>query len=79
MGGAAPQQPMAGKMMNEQFMAQFAQQRQARNLARQQQMDERVNTLRNSGQRPYQSYVSPYEPNKDLFSFGSLYSDDMFG
>jgi len=78
MGGAA-QTPMAGKMMNEEFMSKFAQQRQTRNEARQQQFDEKLLTLQRSGQKPYQGYLSPYEPNKDLFDFGSLYKDNTFG
>ena len=39
MGGGSQPMPMAGKQMNEEFFTKFAQNRQQRNLMRQQQDD----------------------------------------
>ena len=61
MGGGSKPMPMAGKAMNEEFFTRFAQQRQQKNLMRQQQNDEMFATLVKSGQRPYDPYRSPYE------------------
>lgn len=61
MGGGSQPMPMAGKAMNEEFFTRFAQQRQQKNLMRQQQNDEMFATLVKSGQRPYDTYRSPYE------------------
>lgn len=72
MGGASTPPPMAGKQMNEEFFTKFAQNRQQKNLMRQQQNDEMFATLMKSGQRPYDPYKSPYEVDipsyKDFFS-----------
>ena len=72
MGGGSAPPSMAGKMMNDEFFTKFAQNRQQKNLMRQQQNDEMFATLMKSGQRPYDPYKSPYEVDmpsyKDFFS-----------
>jgi hypothetical protein len=61
MGGSSAPMPMAGKAMNEEFMAKFAETRQRKNLMREQQNAEMFATMQKSGQRPYDPYKSPYE------------------
>lgn len=72
MGGASAPPSTVGRQMNEEFFTKFAQNRQQKNLMRQQQNDEMFATLLKSGQRPYDPYKSPYEVDmpsyKDFFS-----------
>lgn len=86
MGGGKQPAPMAGKMMNEEFMQKFTANRNARINAMQQQNDEMFQTMVSAGQKPY---TSAYEPdnlnapmsnqNPEIFDYRKFFDTNRFG
>jgi len=85
-GGKNKPVPMAGKMLNDEFMQRASAGRTARMGKLREQNDEIFQTLLSSGQKPY---TSPYEPedlnapmssqNPNVFDYRKFFNTNQFG